>query len=112
MRWNSAHIASLAALALASQAWAQQVGPLPDIQRGDISLHLDPIVTGISAPDYAISPPGDVNRLFVVEQNGLLLVIENGSLLPTPALDMRSRVAPPLNPANANDERGFLGLAF
>jgi len=109
---NKAHIASLAALALASQAWAQQVGPLPDIQRGDIALHLQPIVTGISAPDYAISPPGDVNRLFVVEQNGLLLVIQNGSLLPTPALDMRSRVAPPLNPGNANDERGFLGLAF
>jgi hypothetical protein len=112
MRWNSAHLAGLAVLVLASQVWAQQVGPLPDIQRGDISLHLRPIVTGISAPDYGISPPGDVNRLFVVEQNGLLLVIENGSLRPAPALDMRSRVAPPLNPSNANDERGFLGLAF
>ena len=112
MMWNKAHIASLAALALASQAWAQQVGPLPDIQRGDIALHLHPIVTGIAAPDYAISPPGDLNRLFVIEQNGLLLLIQNGVLLPTPALDMRSRVAPPLNPGNANDERGFLGLAF
>src|SRR6185503_11482760 len=37
---------------------------------------------------------------------------ENGTLRPTPALDMRSRVAPPLVPGNANDERGFLGLAF
>lgn len=25
---------------------------------------------------------------------------------------MRGRVSPPLNAANANDERGFLGLAF
>ena len=33
-------------------------------------------------------------------------------MLPGSALDIQSRVAPPLNPANANDERGFLGLAF
>ena len=26
----------------------------------------------VAAPDYAISPPGDAHRLFVVEQNGLL----------------------------------------
>jgi hypothetical protein len=105
-------MAALIALALASPAWAQQVGPLPEIERGDIALHLNPIVTGISAPDYGFHPPGDLNRLFVVEQNGLLLVIEDGELLPAPALDIRSRVSPPLNPANANDERGFLGLAF
>lgn len=66
----------------------------------------------MSAPDYAISAPGDTDRLFVVEQNGLLRVIQNGSLLPAPALDLKSRVSPPLNAANANDERGFLGLAF
>ncbi len=112
MLCNTRRIASLAVLALASQAWAQQVGPLPDIQRGDIAVHLHPLVTGLGAPDYALSPPGDASRLFVVEQKGLLLVIQNGVLLPTPALDMQSRVAPPLNPANANDERGFLGLAF
>lgn len=48
----------------------------------------------------------------MVEQNGLLLVLQNGGLLPTPALDIRSRVHPPLLTTNANDERGFLGLAF
>ena len=75
-------------------------------------MNLQPIATGMAAPDYAISPPGDLNRLFVVEQNGLLRIIQNGSLLPGAALDLQSRVQPPLNPANANDERGFLGLAF
>ena len=90
---------------------AHQVGPLPDIQRGDIAVRLQPVATGMAAPDYAISPPG-TSRLFVVEQNGLLRVIQNGGLLAAPALDIQSRVAPPLNPANANDERGFLGLAF
>src|SRR5581483_9326593 len=33
-------------------------------------------------------------------------------LLPAPALDIQSRVQPPLIATNANDERGFLGLAF
>ncbi len=112
MRLKLVHLAGLAAVMFASPTAAQQVGPLPDIPRGDIALHLRPIVTGISAPDYGISPPGDMSRLFVVEQKGLLLIVENGVLLPTPALDVQSRVAPPLNPANPNDERGLLGLAF
>jgi glucose/arabinose dehydrogenase len=91
---------------------------LPSIPLGNIAIGLNPVATGLAAPDYGISPPGDASRLFVVDQNGLLRVIQNGSLLSAPALDIRSRVqiAPvgtgPLNPANANDERGFLGLAF
>jgi glucose/arabinose dehydrogenase len=96
--------------ALVSQAHA--VPYLPAIQKGTIAVALNPIATGMAAPDYAINPPGDTDRLFVVEQNGLLRIIQNGSLLPGSALDMQSRVQPPLNPANANDERGFLGLAF
>ena len=89
-----------------------RAAPLQPIPKGTIVITLQTVVTGMSAPDYAASPPGDTNRLFVLEQNGLLQVIRNGILLPTPALDIRSRVAPPLNPANANDERGLLGLAF
>jgi hypothetical protein len=66
----------------------------------------------MAAPDYAISPPGDIIRLFVVEQNGLLRISQNGTLLPGSALDLQSRVQPPLAATNANDERGFLGPAF
>lgn len=87
-------------------------GPLPDIERGDIAIRLDPIVTGMSAPLYGFSPHGDTSRLFVLEQKGTVHIIQNGSLLPGTALDIQSLVAPPLNPANANDERGLLGLAF
>ena len=86
---------------------------LPAVPKGSIAVNLQPIATGMAAPDYAISPPGDINRLFVVEQNGLLRIIQNGSL----AAGCRARPADAacsrrLNPANANDERGFLGLAF
>ena len=58
--------------------------PLTHIPQGSISVQLTPIATGLAAPDYGISAPGDTDRLFVVEQNGLLRVIQNGSLLPTP----------------------------
>ena len=85
---------------------------LPDIQRGDISINLNSIATGMAAPLYGFSPPGDTSRLFVLEQNGLVRIVQNGSLVPGSALDIQARVAPPLNPANANDERGLLGLAF
>lgn len=82
------------------------------IQKGALSVRLEPVATGMAAPDYAISPPNDVARLFVVEQKGLLRIIENGVLQPGAALDMSARVSPPFNAGNANDERGFLGLAF
>jgi glucose/arabinose dehydrogenase len=107
------HSAALGFLvAAASLAHAQPADLLPSIPKGNIAITLKPIATGMSAPDYAINAPGDVSRLFVVEQNGLLRIIQNGTLLPGSALDLSSRVSPPLVTTNANDERGFLGLAF
>jgi glucose/arabinose dehydrogenase len=85
---------------------------LPAITKGDIAINLRPVATGLAAPLYGINPPGDTSRLFVLEQNGKVLVLQNGSLLPAPAIDLGPRVSPPLNPENANDERGLLGLAF
>jgi glucose/arabinose dehydrogenase len=85
---------------------------LPPLTNGNIALFLQPIATNMAAPLYAISPPGDIHRLFVVEQNGLLRIIQDGTLLPGAALDIQSRVQPPLIASSPNDERGFLGLAF
>ena len=85
---------------------------LPSIPKGTIALNLKTIATGLSAPDYATCAPGDASRLFVLEQKGLVLLVLNGVLLATPALDIQSLVSPPLDVTNANDERGLLGLAF
>ncbi len=100
-------------------SFAQPLDYLPSIPKGDITIRLRPVATGMAAPDYGISPPGDTSRLFVVEQNGLLRILQTGanpSLMPGSALDIRNLVSNtgtgPLNPTNANDERGFLGLAF
>jgi hypothetical protein len=45
-------------------------------------------------------------RLFVIEQAGVIKIIENGNTLPTPFLDINSIVI------NGLGERGLLGLAF
>ncbi len=110
-RRGSTPLALAAGLALAGTLPAQaQV--LPAIPFGDIAVRLNPVATGLSAPAYATFAPGVADKLFIVEQNGLLRVLQNGSLLPGAAMDLSARVAPPLVPGNPNDERGFLGLAF
>lgn len=103
---------NLGAMATSAPVQVTLARYLPAITTGDIPLILESVATGLAAPAYGISPSGDSRRLFVVEQNGLLRVLEDGALLPAPALDIRTRVQPPLNATNPNDERGFLGLAF
>jgi glucose/arabinose dehydrogenase len=121
LKWNSrgrwCALYALIGLVWGVRVWAEPY--IPAIQKGTIGINLNPIATGMAAPDYAISPPNDP-RLFVVEQNGLLRIINSttGALQPGSALDLgpRVQIAPvgngPFNPGNANDERGFLGLAF
>src|SRR4051794_29066388 len=54
------------------------------------------------------SPPGDP-RLFVVAQRGVIRIIEDGALRPTPFLDLSAEHG---GPVIAGDELGLLGLAF
>jgi hypothetical protein len=55
---------------------------LPDIQLGDIAVRLRPVALG-QAPLYGINPPGDTDRLYVLEQNGLVKVMINDVMQPT-----------------------------
>jgi glucose/arabinose dehydrogenase len=63
------------------------------------------VASGFSSPLYLTSPPGDLSRLFVVEQTGAIRLIKDGTLLPTPFLDISDRIT-------AGGEQGLLGLAF
>ncbi|MEX0613162.1 MAG: PQQ-dependent sugar dehydrogenase [Pirellulales bacterium] len=103
--------AAFLALALGAPASADHI--LPAIEHGDIAVRLKSIAGPLAAPLYGINPPGDTSRLFILEQNGLVLVKQLGSpAAPAVALDLQSRVSPPLNVTSFNDERGLLGLAF
>ncbi len=69
------------------------------------NLRLVPVASGLASPLYLTAPPGDVQRLFIVEQGGRVRIVQNGALLPTPFLDITDRVA-------SGGEEGLLGLAF
>ena len=56
------------------------------------SIRLVPVVTGLRAPLYVAAPRSEPNRLYVVEQAGVIRVIADGKLLRRPFLDIRSRV--------------------
>ncbi|MBI2421904.1 MAG: PQQ-dependent sugar dehydrogenase [Candidatus Hydrogenedentes bacterium] len=69
-------------------------------------LGLELVVSGLDRPLFLTAPEGDADRLFIVEQDGVIQVVANGSLLPTPFLDLTALVD-----ASANEE-GLLGMAF
>lgn len=59
------------------------------------------IATGLTnASTMSFAPDG---RLFIGQQNGVVRVLKNGVLLPTPFVAV---------PANASNERGLVGIAF
>jgi len=60
---------------------------------------------GLDRPVYVTSPPLDPNRLFVLLQDGLVLIIKNGVLLATPFLDL-------VDDVSCCGERGLLSIAF
>ncbi len=78
------------------------------IVKGDITIELQPIVEGLSAPLGMAVPDDGSRRMFVYDQAGLVWIVANGNRrLPTPLLDVSSRLV-----ALGNyDERGLLGLA-
>lgn len=64
-----------------------------------------PVASGFASP-VEITHAGDGSgRLFIVEQNGIIRILKNGSLLPVPFLSLGSKT-------RARDECGLLGLAF
>ncbi|HET9365917.1 MAG TPA: PQQ-dependent sugar dehydrogenase [Candidatus Angelobacter sp.] len=63
------------------------------------------IVSGLNSPLDIERPDDNSGRLFVVEQSGTIKIIQNGSVLPTPFLDISSKVI-------AQDEMGLLGVTF
>ncbi len=72
---------------------------------GSAAPRLVVVARGLSGPVDVVQAPGEPNRLYVVEQPGLVRVVERGRVRPTPFLDVRSLVV-------AGGEQGLLGLAF
>ncbi len=68
------------------------------------------ITPGLTKPLFVTAPPGDVERLFVLEQDGKIRIIKNGVLLSSSFLDVSSLARSPAD--GGGNEEGLLGLAF
>lgn len=64
-----------------------------------------PFVSGLTQPLMITGAPGD-RRQFIIEQGGRVRVVKDGTLLPTPALEI------PDNLITSGGEQGLLGIAF
>ena len=63
------------------------------------------VAIGLESPLFLTSPPGELNRQFVVEKTGRIRIIRNDALVPTAFLDISAKVS-------NGSEQGLLGLAF
>ena len=88
--------------------------PIPAaIQKGTIHVELEPVVDGMTAPNWGISSPGDADRLFVVDQVGILWAVDLAAGTKSVFLDLSARLVPlGIGGPGTYDERGFLGVAF
>ena len=93
MRISSIYVSAalIAALSVPTAAFAQ--------------IELVPVVSGLSSPVFVGHANDNLNRLFIVEQAGIIKVLQPGGGDPTTFLDIRPRIL-------AGGERGLLGLAF
>jgi len=73
---------------------------------GGVEYRLIEIISGLKNPLYLTHSGDGSGRLFIVEQDGLIRILENGGLVETPFFDMTALVN------RDGSERGLLGLAF
>ena len=76
------------------------------------SVTLTMVANGYTRPLLVTNAGDGSNRLFVVEQTGVIWVIEDGTLLDTPFLDVSDLISPDALNLRGYSERGLLGLAF
>ncbi|MFA9431674.1 sorbosone dehydrogenase family protein [Egicoccus sp. AB-alg2] len=86
--------------ALEDPADAPDPRPLPD----DFDVEVESLAAGLDPLTFAGAPPGD-ERIFLLTQDGQVLLLVDGEVLSRPFLDLRDEVV-------VGTEQGLLGLAF
>jgi glucose/arabinose dehydrogenase len=89
----------LGILVLLSSLAASALPPSP------LTVRLQPLLSGLNSPLYITSAKDGTKRLFVVQQGGIIKVIQPGSNTPTDFINISSKLV-------SGGERGLLGLAF
>ena len=106
---------AVVAIAAGPRALAGDNPKAPDAQAllaaGFPQIQVQPFADGFQRPLYVTHAGDGSERLFVVEQDGLIRILHtDGSINATPFLDISGRVRSPAH--NGGNEEGLLGLAF
>ena len=99
---RAAILLSAVGIALAVAAAAAALRPSGDERS---TLRLTRVVSGLDEPLFVGAPRGETERLYVVEKDGRVRVVDSGRLQPQPFLDIGDLVS-------KGGEQGLLGLAF
>jgi glucose/arabinose dehydrogenase len=91
-RWVSSVVCLMVALA-------------SDVRAGE-PLTTTLFASGLSKPVMVKSPPGDFQRVFIVQRDGAVRLVKNGVLQATPFIDLSAQVQ------STDAERGMLDIAF
>jgi hypothetical protein len=77
----------------------------------EAAVTLDPLLSGLTEPTYVTHAGDGSGRLFLVEQSGVIRVLQPGSATPTIFLDIRALVRSPQD-VGGGIEEGLLSMAF
>ena len=94
--------------------FAEQViaDPLPDVPQGEVAVGLQTVVSGLSHLIGLADPNDGTGRLFLVEQEGRVRVLNSEGELADNLIDVSSNLTPLVLNTVGYDERGLLGLAL
>ena len=86
---------------------------MPDVPQGEIAIGLQTVVSGLSHLIGLADPNDGTGRLFLVEQEGRVKVLNSdGSISQSDLMDVSANLTPLVLDTVGYDERGLLGLAL
>jgi glucose/arabinose dehydrogenase len=80
-------------------------GPSASARPQSAQLRLQQVASNLDSPLHASAPRNERGRLYIVLQDGKIVVLENGRIRPQPFLDIDSQVT-------SGGEQGLLSVAF
>lgn len=87
--------------------------PLPDVPQGEIAIGLQTVASGLSHLIGLADPNDGTGRLFLVEQEGRVKVLNSdGSISQSDFMDVSANLVSLVLDSDGYDERGLLGLAL
>jgi glucose/arabinose dehydrogenase len=96
---------SVVLAALGFLAYELYSGPSASARSHQADLRLQQIASGLDSPLHVAAPRNERDRLYIVLQDGKIVVLENGRVRAQPFLDIDSQVT-------SGGEQGLLSVAF